>query len=379
VRKGLTPWFEPPAPGAPMRYHGWVWDPGLREWVAAPVARIVAVIQQPKFPKPQVTPRPAQPFYVVGWWWNARAEEWEEIPLTPEEISEGRRRGRKPQWPPGPEVLAQQPGWSWSYENRQWVATIVFGTPVNFEPPRPFRPDISFAGITVLTPIEREWTHFLTSLINAGLNPTEARRVADGMRKHFWELSKARRQIAHTDVWRNYMQANATGLNESLNRMGAVAVVIAMTAAIGYLIGTIAERLAFGRDEHVTLVEKQRTYLIGPDYWKYSRMIGRTRLGVPYYSECEEIGTTYVRLKRGYGAGDIDIIDFLGGFLETGYVFPYFYKYRWFYWTLSYVGMLSHQGAGLYSLRKGNRDRGGVQFGRMLPSTSWCTDFHWYL
>lgn len=379
VRKGLTPWFKAPTPGAPARYHGWVWDPRSMEWIESPMARIRVDVPAPAFPKPTETPRPAQDFYVPGWFWDSTKNEWQEIPLNRIEIDLGYERGPKPGLEPGLEVLANPPGWSWSQQTHEWVATIIMASPVDFSAPRPFRPDYTEAGITVLTPIEREWQQFLILLINQGLNPTEARRVADGMRKTFWELAKARRQVAHTQLWQNYIETQGPNLNESINRIGATAVVIAVAAGVGYLIGTIMSRLAVGMDELETMAETQRTYLLGPDYWKYSRMISRTFEGTPFYSECEEIGTTWVRHRRGRGPGDIDVIDFPGGFIEEGYVFPMFVKYTWSHWTLRYVGMLSRQGANMYSLRKGDYDSGGLRRGQSIPADEWCAGFHWYL
>lgn len=379
VRKGMTPWFKAPAAGAPVRYHGWTWDIRYEQWVEAPRQRIRVEVQAPAYPKPTETPRPAQEANVIGWWFNVTTKDWEEIPLTRMETAEGYERGPKPDLPPGPAISKEQPGWSWFERTHEWVATIIAATPIDFTPPPTFRPDVSEAGITVLTPIEREWQQFLISLINQGMNPTEARRVADSMRKTFWELSKARRQMAHTDIWRNFVQTQAPNLNESINKIGAAAVVIIIAAALGYLIGSIMSRLAFGTDRFETMEEKQRTYLLGPDIWKYSRMVSRAPGGTPYYSECEEIGTTWVRHRRGRGRGDIDLIDFPGGFIEEGYVFPLFVKYTWSHWTLRYVGMLSHQGTNLYALKKGDYDSGGLRPGQMIPAAEWCAGFHWYL
>ena len=146
------------------------------------------------------------------------------------------------------------------------------------------------------------------------------------------------------------------------------------------MIGTIADRLITPDTESMVLKEPPGTYLMRWELYYYSRMISISVKGQPYYSVCDDIGTSYVRHMRPRQRAGIDIIDFPGGFVEKGHVGAYYVKYTWQYWILKYIGMLTRRGPNFYTLREKEYDpraSGRPPFSLLAPD--WCTNFHWYL
>lgn len=378
--KGLTPWFRAPVPGAPVRYDGWVWDPAVKEWVKTRISKIEIEVEVPRYPKPLEDPRPAQPIYVPGWYWYGRPQVWSEIPLTFQELSDGLERGPMPKYPPGPPGPGEVEGWSWSETTSQWVATILVAEKVGFTPPRSFPPMVDRAAVHLVMSMTEQHAIFIKSLIDMGLTQTEAKRIGSAMVDGFWNMSRSAITKHRAVLYADSFLPKAVAQSDKLEALGVYGAIIALTVIVGLLIGSIMERLAFPEDEFWPQFEPAGTYLMGPDNWVYSRFIGRSAEGQPYYSVCEGIGTEFVRHKRGVSKGDEDIIDFPGGFLETGYAFPWFVKFVWRFWTLEYIGMLEPIGGDWYVLKKGNSDpyaRGRV--GVIKPRAQWCEDFHWYL
>ncbi|GAH45606.1 unnamed protein product [marine sediment metagenome] len=92
------------------------------------------------------------------------------------------------------------------------------------------------------------------------------------------------------------------------------------------------------------------------------------------------IGAEWVRYKRAGKGEKYDIIDFPGGFVEEGFVFPYFVKYTWSHWVLEYVGMLFSVSGNLFALKKADDDwYAGLPAGVTVDYEHWCKDFHYYL
>lgn len=378
-KKRLTPWFKPPAAGAPVRYFGWYWDPELKEWLPLDITKLMVTVPVQDVQMPTTMPSRTQP--------------------------------------------ARVPGWEYNFQYNEWMHVVQAEPVMEFTPPRPLKPDMNMDDVqkaavydvdvrAVIETIRLDWvpasgftrTH-IDNLIRMLEKSGYSRAAADDIMRQYVKLTAGMDAAGKAEVWkkatdaifrcwqRTHLVGTSTAqkywaenvrnqmrdTSQLVGPVAAVAILSLIAAVTGFLLGRMLDLILTPAEDAVTLVEKARTYLMGPDYWYYSRMISRTRKGVPFYSQCEEIGTTYVRLKRGTGAGEIDIIDFPGGFLEEGYVFPYFVKYNWTYWTLSYVGMLSHQGVNWYSLRKGNYDSGGLRPGSMIPDEEWCAGFHWYL
>lgn len=401
-KRRLWPWFKALPAGAPVRYNGWVWDPKIGEFVRDQVERINVEVKVPKYPKPTQEPRTEQTLYEPGWYWNGRARVWEEIPLTPQEISEGIERGTKPAWPPGTEVPDTVEGWSWEYETKEWVATIVVGQRIGFEPPRSLPPNVDLATVFPADPYFEVSVRTAEVLVAAGrwdilengdayfklvaqvhkLSPTAKypHLIAEGVFDARYIMHAKRNWLASQEAWQ--MRVNALG-PKAPDYFGATIGIVFLgivTALTGYLIGSILERITFPPEGDFTLVEPYRMYLLGPDNWSYSRLIGRTVRGRTYYSSCEDIGTEYVRHKRQRGKFGIDVIDFPGGFVETGYKFPYWIKYTWSHWALQYIGMLESVSTRFYRLKKADVDPHATMRGPwMLPEEDWCGDLHHYL
>lgn len=407
-----------------MKYDGWLWDPAKREWIETDVEEVTVEWEEPKYPKPTEEPRPEQPLYVPGWYWDGRARRWEEetmpyreVWVTPErppmptewpsrtqpaeilgwrysfedrewqevemeKVPEMREmeRGPKPEYPPGPGVPDEVEGWSWSRYNDEWVATIISAQRVGFEPPRSFPPPVSLAVALEFAPTDLEMIVFMRQLMDGGMSWVQANDTVELVRSRWTDLAVAARVAAREATWQLFIQQDVANKFGHKIPLGAVAFLGTVTALTGWLIGSIMERLTFVDADMYTLTERVNTYLLGPDNWVYSKHIGTSRKGRPYYSSCEGIGTEYVRYKRAPGKGKFDTIDFLGGFVESGYDFPYFVKYTWSHWSLEYVGFLINVGADKYMLQEGHYDPAERLWrGFMFPFEEWCQDFHWYL
>ena len=378
-KRRTTPWFKAAAAGPPVRYAGWIWDPANREWLPEEMRPVTVTIE------PELYPMPTQ---------------------LPSRV-----------------YSAQQPGWSYSFTTHEWVPTIVMATAITAEPIRSLPPDVTMDDVYQAAVYDVNIRNVLESLklgavppegftrvhidnlirmleksgytraaadkvmaqyvkLTAGVDPATKARIWKAATKSIFECWQRSHKVGTATAqhyWADYVKNSLGETSKSLGPTAAAAVWVLVAAVAGFLLGRLMDLVLTPKEELFVLHEEARTYLIGPEFWKYSRMISRTPAGTPYYSMCEEIGTTWVRLRRGTGAGDVDIIDFPGGFVESGYDFPYFVKYTWSYWTLSYVGMLSHQGTNVYSLRRGDRDRGGLRPGSMIPAEEWCSGFHWYL
>lgn len=396
------PWFEAPAAGAPQRYVGWTWDPSAKEWVRDVVVPIKVEVMVPKFPRPISVPRSAQPINVPGWYWNGRAGIWEEIPLSIIEMSEGFERGSMPAYPPGPAVGIDQPGWSWFEAENEWVATSLTGRPLEFLPPPTLPPDVENVEILLAGHMGDLNIRMIRWAVSYGMSYRDAVGFAGRAMEDFAGWGKAMTPMVYKALWAKY----SVGLWDKIGsytsskpflpvkvpieeRYAQEAVVseafvtgvlVLVAAAIGYMIGTILDRLITPAEDYFVLSESKGTYLVGPDDWKYSKYIGLSPDKRLYFSECQDIGTDYTRHKRGWGTAAVDTIDFPGGFIESGYQFPYWIKYTWQTWSIEYVGMLESVGQNLYRLKVGRGFTGKIEGrGRVLPSAKWCSGFHYYL
>lgn len=401
-KQRLWPWFEPPAAGAPMKYVGWSWDPALREWIKTEVPEIEVEIQIPAHLMPTEPPKPAQPIYVPGWYWYGRTQEWGEIPLTPIEIDQGLVRPPKPEYVPGPGQPYEVQGWSWFEEGEYWVATELTAVPVGWRPPPTLPPDVDLSKINFAGPMADLELQMTKWAMAQGLPWGEAHAFSKRAMEDFAGWGKNMTKA----VYQALMQKYAVSLWDKIgyytthppyqpvrvpiaqkyaeqaagHQATLLAVLYAAAALVGITIGVILDGLVTPDVEEFTLTARANTYLLGPEDWKYSRHIDATPERRPIYVECSEIGTEYVRFRRGKGKGWRDIIDFPGGFLEEGYQFPYYVKYVWSYWVLEYVGMLYSILPIFYALKKGDMDL-SARFGHglTLPREEWCANFHWYL
>lgn len=379
-KRRLWPWFKPPAPEQPMSYAGWFWNPEIGEWDKTQTERITVEVQVPKFTKPEQPPRPAQPLNVPGWYWNGRLKRWEEIPLIPQELSEGIERGPMPTRMPGPADPNKVEGWSWSTKTDEWVATIIFGQRIEFMPPHSFHPQVELAVVNMVYPMTEQYALFYQNLISAGLDPHEAERIGKIMVEGFWQMSRSAAQKQRAADYAFSMTQIAHRQSDAVETFGVYAVMILVATITGLLIGNILERMTFVDEDDFMLVESEGTYLLGPDHWEYSRLIGKSIRERTFYSHCEDIGTEYFRHKRQRGKIGFDVIDFPGGFLETGYQFPYYVKFLWSHWVVQYIGMLESRSEGFYELKKADiNGYASVRPGWSAKLSDWCRDFQYYL
>lgn len=420
----LWPWFAPPPAEFPVRYFGWRWDPAISEWVRFEEQNIKVEIPVWRFPKPKYIPRPYQELLPVGWHWNEETAEWEEIPLTPIEIDLDLERGPRPEWPPGPELPDSVEGWAWDYDEKVWRQTIISGRSIFYNAPPPMPPDLTEqqiieAGVynvdiqqilkelqADMAPVAIRFRNHINNLMlmleRSGKSPTEARRlmteyvkITAGMgaaeKKEVW--LRATQSIYHTwrnthlvsptraqMAWAEYVK-NGVRLQKAPVSPDIALVAIYLAAALfGALLGWLLDELLGGDVDTYNLHDDQGTYLLGPENWAYAKHIGTSIKGSLFYSSCEGIGTEYVRHKRQRGKIGIDVIDFPGGFVETGYQIPYWVKYNWSFWAIEYIGMLESRGSRFYQLKKSDHDRFAIaRPRRMLPPSRWCANFHYYL
>jgi len=424
VKSGLFPWFSPPAAGAPVRYYGWAWDPETREWVATDLEPIQITIPQEIGPMPSSPPGPARPNRVLGWEWSPSTGKWWEMPMpmveklgrkerppmpeypyghpelgetkgwafdfvtrgwTPiemplEMIEVEQERPPAPEYTPGPEIPVRVPGWQWNRDEQEWIRVVAAEEFVEFEPPSTLPPYVDVAGLHVVYPLEQQYELFVQSLIARGLAPHEAKRVAEAIGESVLKTIWARKTEMNRDMWTDVSTQLRAQTGDLLEKIGVAAVLIIIAAAIGFVIGDILERLTIPRRERISLKPPEPTFLLGPDKWLYGKHVGRSVKGENYYSACYEIGTTYVRHKRGYGVGVIDVIDFPGGFVEEGWAWGKYRKYTWELWTIKYVGFLIRINDGLFRLKRAPLDPDAPPFiVFQMPEAQWCTDFLYYL
>jgi len=423
-KRSLHPWFDPPPAGAPMKYDGWVWEPAEREWVEVPVARIEVEVQVPKYPRPTEPPiqekpfdvpgwrwsdsmqewietrmplervrremeRPpppvgppheGEPFYVPGWVWNSRLREWTESPMPLEWVDVQQERGPMPEYVPEEGRPSEVEGWSWSEAGQEWVATIIFGQRIGFEPPRSLPPVITRAMVEGVYPYAEIAERATEMLIHGGYTPEQARQYGITVIEMVRNMSMAASRAGHQARLERAVEV----YQEFDPGMGAkymLPVILYVTfTLVGWVVGRIMAALVWPEALSEILVDRKGTYLLGPDEWLYSKNIGKSIGGRTYYSHCGSIGDAYVRHKRARGKDGYDVIDFPGGFVETGFKFPYWVKYTWSHWVLQYIGMLESSGERFYRLKECDYDRfATVLAGYSVKQSEWCKDFHYYL
>lgn len=415
---------EPPRPAQPLDVPGWYWNGRAEVWEEAemPLKRVQQEMERPL--APVGPPGSAQPLDVPGWYWNGRAGVWEEIPLMPQEIAEDvivgpkpkskpgeeiswhvdgwvwssvrerweespmplewveveQERGPKPERPPDTGVPTKAKGWTWSIEFKLWVANVFETAKAIFEPPPTLPPGIRVAGGPPIFPTDAQYIIIFRQLMDGGMTWDQANMWVDMMRKSWTELALAKQMPALIKLWNEVPEKIYHDIPSPPFLLGSLVGLYLFAAGVGTLIGLVLDSWLTPDVGHGILVAPPNTYLLGPDNWMYSRHIGTSLGGRPFYSECEDIGTEYTRHKRARWSGEPDIIDFLGGFLETGYVFPYWVKYLWSHWLVEYVGMLESSGASFYRLKKPDYDPAArLPIGWSAPESEWCQDFHYYL
>lgn len=380
VKKRLWPWFDPPPPGPTVRYHGWAWDPAIGEWIQIEKEPLEFVVDSPRYPMPSASPRPFVPDKLPGWRWDDVLHEWVERSLTTMEAKTGIVRGPKPLYSPGPQGAHDVKGWSWDGTTGRWVATIVFAQRIKLDVPTSFAPNITLEAVNMMVPSSEQYQIALASLQARGFSLSEARRVIDPLVDGFWKMSRSNAQTIRAAAYAESFRAINVAMQDKIEKIGVYAAMILIAAVVGLLIGNITERLTFIEDDSFMLVDSEGTYLLGPGNWQYSKNIGKSVQGNNFYSDCQDIGTEYVRHKRAFASGDSDTIDFPGGFVETGYKFPYWVKYRWSYWRLQYIGMLIRRQDSFYELKRADHDPFiSRPVGTRLPTSAWCSNLHYYL
>lgn len=376
----LWPWFEPPAPDAPIKYDGWVWNPELREWVATDVEPITVELKVPRYPQPTEPPVEATPSRVPGWQWSDSMQEWFEVPLTRKEGVEGIIPGPVPTYVPTEGTPTDVEGWSWSERHEAWVATIVMAEKVGFTPPRSLPPNLTQKAVFDMFSWEQLYLEEVNAFVGQGYTLEAAKRITRENFDPLFRMLWAKQAAANKSAWKMVIEhfgRDPDFVKETITVYGAA---IVLSAVVGFVIGTILERFTFVDETEFMLPEPLGTYLMGPDDWCYSRNIGASPQGNLYYSKCQGIGTEYSRHMRYTWTGLYDVIDFPGGFVEEGYQFPHWVKYTWSHWKIVYIGMMFSSSDLVHVLKKelislDERSR------RVTVRTfeDWCSDFHWYL
>lgn len=400
--KGIHPWIKAPLTGAPVKYYGWHWDPAKKLWVEDDVRKIEVEVKVPVYLRPVGPPRPAQPFYVPGWYWNGRAGLWEIAPLSEQEIGDGIEAGPKPEYVPAVAEPTEVEGWSWSDTHQEWIATMIIAEKVGFEPPRSLPPGVDLASVFPVDPYFEASVRAARRLVELGrwdilangdayfklvaqthrLCPAAKypHLIAEGVFESRAIMHAKRVWLSSEEAWKIRINELAPANQDLISKIGTHAFVVGVAALVGFLIGTIMERMAWPEGEIVGLYPAIRTWLMGPGHWNYANHIGTSRGDSQYYSICDDIGTDYTRHWRGLPGAYRDTIDFPGGFLEKGFKDGFFVKYNWILWHIEYIGMLASVGGNFYVLKKGNYDgKTLLRPGQMLPVEQWCPDFRTYL
>lgn len=369
-----------PSRTQPAEVLGWRYSFMYGVWEKIPMPRVPVEVPKKRPPMPEYPPGTAKPYEVLGWSYSVMYEVWEKEDMPVYEIDVTPERGPKPIIEPGVERPTTVEGWSWDETKEEWFATTVYSEPVEFTPTKTLPPGVDEEMIAGLFPNEQQFIEYFDKFMATGMSQVERQRVLQILREEAVRLIKAKK-AAMAGYPQTSEQVRAyVELSDKLEAIGVYGALIACAAIVGALVGTIAERLVFPDEDYFRLTGGVTTYLLGPDNWSYSRQIGTSVTGRRYFSSCSDIGTSYVRHFRGYGIGQSDTIDFPGGFVETGYKVPYFVKYTWSHWNLTYVGMLSSAGPLDYVLREGKGFTGEIyRTAEIVPEDEWCPNFRFYL
>ena len=377
---------RPPEPeGVPTRDQpaevlGWRYSFIYEVWEKIPMPRVPVQVRKQRPTKPVYPPGPYRPSEVLGWEYSDMYQSWQKVEMPYDVVDVTPERPPKPKIEPGIERPAIVEGWSWDEIKEEWFATTIYSEPVELEDLPTFSPGITQEAVNNVLPPSEQYKVFYDNLIAMGLTQTEAKRIGGSMVDGFWKMTRPVATKIRAAEYAKSLTPAARAISDQIEFLGVSAALIALSAIVGAMVGTIARRVTLPDEEYYVLSGGIMTYLIGPDNWEYSRYIGRSAKGREYYSACGGIGTSYVRHFRGHGIGEEDTLDFPGGFLEQGYKVPYYVKYVWQSWRLEYVGMLESVGNDFYVLKEGKGfvpAVGGIP--EIAPYEEWCPEFRFYL
>lgn len=393
---------ELPRPAQRLDVPGWYWNGRAGLWEERLMPPKTTWVTPVHPPEPTELPSRTQPAEVPGWRYSFMYEVWEKAPMDQVRVDVEQERPPKPAYPPGMAVSSTPAGWVWYSEAKGWQAIVFKSEIVEFTPPRSLPPGVDLASVFPADPYFTLSVETARKLVETGrwdilaqgdaywklvaevhrLRPAAKfpHLIAEGVFEARAVMHAKGVWLASKEAWQMRMDALGPGAYQGVWEAGFLGVLFLVTALTGYLIGMIMERLSFPEVKLLKMDAHVTHYLLGPEHWVYSTQIGTSQGGHTYYSACERIGTEYTRHKRAAFAGEYDIIDFPGGFVEEGFVFPYFVKYTWQYWTIDYIGMLVSMGPNWYKLKHSDDDpHKWLERGRMLPLDEWCPNFKFYL
>jgi len=419
----MYPWFEAPAAGSPLKYEGWVWDPTIVDWVAVAVEKIEVHVAPKREPKPEVEPSEPLADRLPGWFWVYSQQEWRKdahfrsghyalepyppmptVPpgrVQPQEVDgwkynwdtfhwekttyEQRTIWITDPWPPMPDRAPDigfpdvAGNWSWDYSSKEWVPITIYAESVEIEPPRTLPPGVDEAALFEMYSWEQLYLEEVQAFVAQGFTLEAAKRITRENFDPLLRMIRAKSHAATKNEWNEMAVTLAAREAYLIETIGLYAVLGIIAAVVGVMVGYILQKHILPDPERVFETCKVLTYLLGPEDWIYSRNIGKSVEGSDYFSVCDGIGTDLTRHKRSTWGYEIDNIDFPGGFIESGYQFPYWIKYTWEFWELEYVGFLRSAGPGFYVLKPEAKHSGPFWPGYMSRQEDWCIDFRYYL
>ncbi len=412
-----------PGPEIPSSVDGWVWSVRYVRWLAVsmPTEWVDFDIQRP--PSPGYPPGPHVPSEVEGWTWSSARRKWIEQSMPLEWVDVEGVRPAKPTVAPRVAYPDRVLGWSWDYETGQWLEVIYAEAVTEFEMPGPPPPNINFSdpqqaaiydvdiGAVVEAlrqdieggafPMRVHVDNMLRMLEKSGYSPAAARAVMAEYQKLTVGATAAqktevfrRATDAFYRIWQQSHKLSSThaqelwarGVKDEMQRSlrtagpaGQPIVLYALAILTGIIAGLALENVTRGTSEDVSMSPAIGEYLMGPGSWSYAGVVSVSESEVAYYKSCGGIGASNAHHLRGSPFGS-DVIAFTpAGFLQTGYKFPRWLKYRWEYWSISYVGFLVRVGDNLYRLQDGSKDPQQTGFARIYPADEVCPDFEYYL
>lgn len=371
---------EVPSRDQPAEVLGWRFSFMYMVWEKIPMPKVAVKVRKERPPAPEFIPGTAKPSEVLGWSYSKIYEVWEKTEMPVTEVDVTPERGPKPTIGPGVAKPYDAEGWIWNSRKKEWFCKTIYAEPIEITPPLTLPPGVKMADFISELPTAEQFTVIYEQMLAAGYRPAFAAKMIDLLGMTWTDLETAKSYGAHAATARvlaERLQAERLYLSETI---GLYAALIILFTAVGYAMGTILERATFPDEDSFTLRGGISTFLLGPDNWSYSRFIGLSKTGREYYSHCGDIGAGYVRHFRGHGIGQRDYIDFPGGFLEEGFVFPYYVKYVWEYWRLEYVGMLETAGNDFYVLKVPAEYEGEINPNPWIEKEEdWCPNFTYYL
>ena len=285
-------------PGGPYVVLGWEWDVGCQCWEETPVPRSGEYLPYPYPPKPTQLPSRDFPAEVDGWFYDFDKLEWVKGVYIQKYYWQADPHPPMPDYIPGPSGEDRLEDWYWDYELKEWRAIIKPVATLEFTPPRSLPPGMDRERLAIQFPLEQQYLLFIQKLIEQGLTPADAKRIADVMGEAILKTVWSQQKAMHQGLWQGVTTKVSAEMSNMQEAIAVNVLVPIIAAAVGVFIGYTLQSFVYLDEEYISMSSAVLTYLLGPDEWIYSRNIGQSVLGAHWFSSCENIGMDDFRHKK---------------------------------------------------------------------------------